>query len=387
MDAGWAKRGHIGVLGLLVLVLACETDGETLFVEPDVPAAPAGLSAFYFDRAVHVTWELAAGWSGESFRVYSRRVTDADYFLIAEVTNCSGGLCSYTDVNVEPGVTYQYFVASVSADGTESASPFSVEVSVPFPTPPPTPASMEIVALDGAAFLRWSDESRSADDFSYYRIYLAGAQTDFLLGETDSEGFLDLLAANGSTYTYYVTAVDGDGHESGAGPLASGTPRPDFHNEWLWTVEDLRGASGFRFRADESIDPVVSGSDPGRHFRLETDGAGSWIVPGPGAEIHASAFATTALTCGPGADAGCVALEEAPLEGYLGTAVQALPQSTYVLRVVGDDGLTHYGAVRVTLLGRDQNGDRIMIFDWSYQLQPDNPSLTPPPPGAPGAME
>jgi len=184
-----------------------------------------------------------------------------------------------------------------------------------------------------------------------------------------------------------VTAVDDDGHESGAGPLASGTPRPDYHNEWIWTVEDLPGAAGFRFRSDESLDPVVPGNDPSRHFRLESDGTGSWIVPGPGAEIHASAFATTALTCGVGADAGCVALEEAPLGGYVATAVQALPQSTYALRVIGDDGLTHFGAVRVTLLGQDQNGDRIMIFDWSYQLQPGNPSLTPAEPGALSAKE
>jgi len=278
-------------------------------------------------------------------------------------------------------------VAAVSRDGTESSTPFSIEVSVPFPTPPDTPEAMEIVALDGAAFLRWSDESRGASDFSHYRVYLTGSETDFLLGESDSEGFLDLLATNGTTYSYFVTAVDRDGHESAAGPLASGTPRPDYHNEWLWTVEDVPSAAGFRFRGDESIDPVVPGNDPTRHFRLETDAGGSWIVPGPGAQVHGSAFATTALTCGVGADAGCVALEEAPLGGYVATAVQVLPQSTYVLRVTGDDGLTHYGALRVTLLGQDQNGDRIMIFDWSYQLQPGNPSLTPGEPAAVSAKE
>ena len=54
-----------------------------------------------------------------------------------------------------------------------------------------------------------------------------------------------------------------------------------------------------------------------------------------------------------------------------------IPQNTYALRVRGDDGLIHFGAVRVTLLGFDQDGAAIMIFDWSYQLQPGNPSLTP----------
>jgi len=53
------------------------------------------------------------------------------------------------------------------------------------------------------------------------------------------------------------------------------------------------------------------------------------------------------------------------------------PQTTYVLRVVGDDGLKHYGAIRVTLLGFDQNDAAIMIFDWAYQLQAGNPNLAP----------
>jgi hypothetical protein len=52
-------------------------------------------------------------------------------------------------------------------------------------------------------------------------------------------------------------------------------------------------------------------------------------------------------------------------------------QSTYVLRVMGDDGLAHYGAIRATLLGFDQDGFAIMIFDWAYQLQPGNPNLAP----------
>ena len=46
-------------------------------------------------------------------------------------------------------------------------------------------------------------------------------------------------------------------------------------------------------------------------------------------------------------------------------------------RVVGDDGLDHYGAMRVTLLGFDQDDAAIMIFDWAYQLQAGNPNLAP----------
>jgi hypothetical protein len=48
-----------------------------------------------------------------------------------------------------------------------------------------------------------------------------------------------------------------------------------------------------------------------------------------------------------------------------------------VLRVTGDDGLVHYGVIRVETLGYDQNGYALMIFDWAYQLQAGNPSLSP----------
>jgi hypothetical protein len=44
-------------------------------------------------------------------------------------------------------------------------------------------------------------------------------------------------------------------------------------------------------------------------------------------------------------------------------------------RIVGDDGAVRYGALRVALLGTDQFGSALMIFDWAYQLQGGNPQL------------
>lgn len=373
-------RGRTWVLAAVALsVAACES--ETRIVDPGggtEPAAPRALDAYYYDRAVYVTWELPAAWDGDSFRVYSKRLSDPDYFLIAEVTNCTGGLCSYTDTNLQAGVAYEYYVASVGRSGFETPTDYAVEVSVPHPVAPQSPGAVEVVALDGAAYIRWNDASRDADDFSFYRVYLAGADgQDYLLGETDSEGFLDLLAENGLTYSYFVTAVDDQGHESGGSGLGEGTPRPDYHNEWIWDWMDRADLSGFRFQEDESVDPVVSGDDPSRHFRLESDVDGWWLVPGPDARVYPEAYETTALKCGPGADVGCTALEVAPTSGYTTQDIGLFPQTTYVLEVMGDDGSIHYGALRVTLLGLDQNGDGIMIFDWSYQLQPGNPALAP----------
>lgn len=313
----------------------------------------------------------------EPFRVYAKRSTDGQYFLVAEVTNCINSLCSYLDVNIQSGREYDYYVAAVDDYGVETASVQAIRVFVPQPTPPPVPASTEVVALDGMNYVRWGNNARNAADFSHYKLYLWSDGQAFFLGETDSEGFLDELAENGLTYEYYVTSMDDQGHESAGSASAFGTPRPDFHGEIVYDFFDDASRSGFIFRNDEGQDPIVSGTNGLRHFRLETDADGWWLVPGPGARVHTSAWETTALKCGPGADATCTALTVAPTSGYVAQDLYLEPQTTYVMRVPGDDNALRYATLRVQMLGFDQNNRALMIFDWAYQLQVGNPSLAP----------
>jgi len=368
------RRGAwVGIL-MAGSLAACNND-EVLIVD-DAPAAPEALAASYYGGAVTVQWELGAGWDGETFRVYSRRVTDADYFLIADVTSCADGLCSYVDWNVVADQTYQYYVSAVSAgSGLETATASSVQVFVPTPTPPPVPDAPQVIALDGAAYFIWGADARGAADFSHYRVYQDAGGTSYLLGETDSEGFLDLLAGNGNTYAYFVTSIDTDGHESAGSASASGTPRPDFTAEFMYDHFADPTLSGFFFQEDEATLAVGDGSALANvHFRFETDVSGWWLVPGTGTEVYDAGF-TTALKCGVGADAGCTDVSVAPSSGYTAADVSLAVESSYVLRVIGADGLTHYGVIRVTHLGLDQNGDAIMIFDWAYQLQEGNRNL------------
>jgi hypothetical protein len=368
------RRAAVGSLILISALTACQSD--LVYVDTDVPAAPRALAASYYAGSVTVTWELAPAWDGEAFKVYSRRVTDPDFFFIAEVTSCMQDFCSYQDLNVTAGQTYEYTVAAVSpSSGVETRSDYSVEVFVPEPIAPPIPDATYVIALDNANYVTWGVGSRAADDFSFYKVYLDDGADSFLLGETDSEGFLDLMAGNGETYSYFVTAVDTDGHESEGSVSSEGTPRPDFTGEWIYSFLDVPGSSGFRFVADENTLPIVDGAAPDRHFRLETDANGWWLVPGPQTTVYPTGFATTALKCGVAADASCVDLVSAPTSGYVVQDVQLATQQSYVLRVVGDDGQLHYGVIRVDLLGFDQNDDALMIFDWAYQLQPGNPNL------------
>ena len=367
-SSSWLKFSLLGLA-----VAACETPGPT--GPGGGPSAPRNFDAYYYDRAVHLDWDLPSAWDGEVFRVWGKRKSDSQYFLIAEVTSCADGSCSYTDRNVVPEVTYVYYVSAVDAFGGEAPSDEAIEVRVPRPTPPPAPDELDVIPLDASVYVTWSAASRDAEDFSFYRVYLEGGDGSvFLLGETDSEGFLDLRVDNGSTYGYFVTAVDDEGHESEGSELVEGTPRPDFHGELLYAHEDRPDASGFRFLESGEDDPIVSGNDQSRHFRIEFDEVDWWLEPGPGVQVANETYFTTALRCGPGADPGCVDVRWAPESGYGSVGVALVPENAYVLRVPAGGGQWRYGLLRVSHLGFAQDG-AVAIFDWAFQLQPGNPSL------------
>ena len=129
------------------------------------------------------------------------------------------------------------------------------------------------------------------------------------------------------------------------------------------------------FRESDDVAAIVSGDAEERHFRVEGGADALWIVPGSRARVHREAVWTTALKCGPGADADCVSWETAPLSGYSSDPVALAPGYTYMLRVPGDDGEVHFGAVRPSIAGFDQDGDELVVFDWAYQPLAGNPSL------------
>lgn len=364
----------LGGLVILLAILGCEEVGDVWIGAG--PAPPENLQVWYYAGSVNLEWELHPSWDGEVFRVYGKRRSDRDYSLVAESSSCSDGICSHADRNVAPDRIYEYYVSSYDLrTGDETSSDVAVEVFVPDPEPPPAPGDIEAIPLDDAIWLVWNSEARTADDFSFYRVYIEGGDGEVVfLGETDSEGFVDLLVQNGSTYGYFVTSVDDQGHESQGSFLAEGTPRPDYRGEFLWAHEDRPDASGFRFRDSGEIDPVVSGTDPDRHFRIEIDEQGWWLVPGPGVQVHPDAFATTDLRCGPAADAGCTDLREAPESGWDVLDLALTPGYSYLVRVPAGGGEWRYGTIRVSHTGFAQDG-ALVIFDWAFQLQAGNPSL------------
>lgn len=323
--------------------------------------------------AVQLFWELPDGWDGEVFRVYARPDGSGDYFLIATVTSCVERVCTYTDTNVEAGESYDYFVVAVdeSTDGEIGESDVH-DVTVPAEDTPEVPAGLVAFALDNAVFLRWPSIEAAS-----YRVFLEGLGEDsvfFEVGSSDGTGYLDTRAENGTLHTYRIAAVSEGGYVSRRSDSAAAIPRPDYHAELVFSHQDDPAASGFRFAASETENPIVGGTSAQAQWRLEESGGELVIVPLGETRVTEGVF-TTDLSCGPGSEQDCDFVSEAPAaSAFVATPVEVSAGNTYVFSVsVG--GQTHYGKIRVEGDAVDSSGRQVVVFDWAYQTVANEPSL------------
>lgn len=326
---------------------------------------------------VELTWDLPRDGNFDPFRVWARG--RGSYELIATVTSCIDGFCRYVDMNVREGDTYDYYVTTVDEwDGADIGSSSDVRVTVPVTPVLDRPTNVATVALDGAAYLQWD-----ATGAQLYEIWVEPeGQSLFVIGETDGTSYLDDRAENGTRYRYWIAAVDAEGHRSALSSGVDATPRPDYHADILYSFSDQPDQSGFRFVTSDDQNPILGGSSASAQWRLEEVGGALQIQPLGGSRITLGTF-TTQLTCGPGSESNCVDVPVAPSDGsFASSAVTVESGYTYVLSVTGGDGRRHYGKLRVQGTSVDSAGRSLMIFDWAYQLRPDDPSLVV---GVPGS--
>lgn len=361
-------------------LFACDDVGTGPRRDTD-PRNLDGLYEWVFDRLVDRTpqghptvrlfWDLPVRHRNEVFRVYSRG-RSGGYRLIATVTSCRGGECTYVDVNVASGQSYDYYIAAYDErSDREVGVSDAIRVVVPRIPDLVVPGQPGVTALDGAVFVQWQSSG-----VPLYRLWVQESGGElFAIGETDGLNFLDTRAENGGSYSYFISAVDESGHLSDLAQTPAAFPRPDYHSEILHVHADHPAASGFRFVTAETLDPIVPGTSPEAQLRLEVVNGVLRIQPLGQTAITAGTF-TTQLTCGPGSDHDCVDVRIAPPASQFGFApVEVHAGNTYVLRVVGTDGRTHFAKIRVQGTSVDDIGRRLLVFDWAYQLRPDEPSL------------
>jgi hypothetical protein len=380
MNANSALR--LGIL-LTVLLAGCDADNGTgpgSGSEYD-PERLEGEYSWVLDRwnegspegspQVQLTWELPRSYRNEPFRVYAGQA-GGSFGLIATVTSCKDGVCVYTDTNVSNGRSYDYYVATLDErGGTELGISQTLRMNVPQRPTVTVPGSIVATALDGAAYVQWAASG------AVRYLVLSEAETGgaFLIGETDGTSFLDDRAENGTRYRYFIAGVDEVGHVSALTSAVEAIPRPDFFTDIVYATADAPEASGFRFVNSDTENPIRPGASPDAHWRVEASGGSLMIVPTGTTAVTGGTF-TTALTCGPGSEADCVDVGAAPGgSDFRNAPVLAESGNTYVMRVTGNDNRTHYAKIRVQGTSVNSAGRRLLIFDWAYQLKPDEPRL------------
>ena len=365
----------MSVLILLAALAACRDDGDLIVVIPaptnlyyDLdpsgdPLAPAGLLLF---------WDPVTVADLLAYRIYSRPGSSGAYDLRGETTSTT-----FHDVGVPD---LDYAVSAVSTSGAESGL---IEVRVDERLRLQAPSVLISASLDGAIYLGWTDNPFLTDPegFRQYRIYSASYSLDDITcglnwgleGTTVAPEFIAGALTNGQPRCFAVSAESVEGWESMWSPLLADTPRPESRNEILWADAENASQAGFRFFQDLNGDGSASRSElgiigsstnPAMDFYLYRDPStlDLFLVP-------LRALTTVALY-DPAPLVDLTSIDEAPLDGYDVTGIQALPMFGYVFQMDGGDGFARYGAIRPSHVGRD-----FIIFDWSYQTDPGNPEL------------
>jgi titin len=184
-------------------------------VPPGTPTVPQDFEAMPGHGMVNLTWAAPVNPGISPITGYNiyRGDVPGTLSLLANVTGTS-----YTDTGVEPGQTYYYQVLAVSVAG-EGAPTTEIMVALSANLPSP-PRNLTTVVGVGKITLTWQapfDDGGSS--ITGYKVYRQGAEGNFNLMDTlgaDSTSYVDATGTVGTTYTYYVVAinVNGQGQDS-----------------------------------------------------------------------------------------------------------------------------------------------------------------------------
>lgn len=187
------------------------------------PSAPRSLSGTAVsDTQVDLTWQPPS-----SALLLSHYVIYRDGASVGTTTSTS-----FTDPGLQASTTYQYEVSAVDITGEgPRAGPVSV-TTMAGPgdtTPPTTPTGLQADPVAPTRVdLSWQAATDAESGVAHYRVYRDGA----FLATTTGTAFSDIDAQPQTTYTYEVSAVNGDGLEGARSASASATtpappPAPD----------------------------------------------------------------------------------------------------------------------------------------------------------------
>jgi hypothetical protein len=202
------------------------------------PTVPQSVAATPVDAfTIEVTWDESNDpESGVAFyRVYR------DNVLVGEPA-----APPFTDLGLAPETSYQYEVSAVNGEDMESTRGGPVGAVTPpiDPTPPTTPQNVNADPVNAYAIdVTWDASSDPESGVSFYRVY----RDNVLIGEPTAPPFTDGGRTPETTYTYEVSAVNGEDMESTrGGPAQATTPAAGSAGDGIighWNFDEFGGST------------------------------------------------------------------------------------------------------------------------------------------------
>ena len=179
------------------------------------PSAPTSITVTSTASGVEVDWETEE--TGMEHNVYRRDAMVKEYG--APLATVPSEMRSFTDRSAVFGNRYIYTVTVVSSTGPLVESRIASEHEVNFEDrfPPSAPENIVALAEEGRVRLLW--ELSPENDVSGYRVFRQAPGEDFrsITPElTIGSELLDRDVVSGTTYVYFVTAVDDANNQSEA---------------------------------------------------------------------------------------------------------------------------------------------------------------------------
>lgn len=208
MSGRWTGRVRASLLALAGLgVGGEELDGQCSGgATPSAPALVTGVPVT--ESAIFLTWLPVSDAQGgvRHYVVYRDGV--------ATTTRTT---TFFVDNGLQASTRYRYRVSAVDAQGCEGAQSSQVNVrTLPGPTggdatPPSTPAGLTPTDVSASHIaLSWQASEDAQSGIASYRLYRDGAPVATMTGTS----FTDPSVLPFTTYTYEVTAMNGDGLQS-----------------------------------------------------------------------------------------------------------------------------------------------------------------------------
>jgi len=233
------------------------------------PAAPAHFIALAGNARVSLTWEAVAEATGYTLKRSTS--PNGPFLTIARVTPPS-----FLDADVANGTTYYYQVRS--ATGIVKG-PLTAAVQATPTAPPAAPGGLAAVPGHGTISLTWN---ASPGATSYHLKRGTSSEGPFeTVAHPDGPAWTDLGLANGSTYTYRVTAENAGGESADSAPIAASPVAPPAvptglqalpaSGEVLLTWSAVPGATQYKVKRGLSADgPTAAIAEPAEPAYTDT---------------------------------------------------------------------------------------------------------------------